>query len=99
MSSIFSGTNTLIKLGGIAAASLFGLYVVYQSMKGQTAMHVDTDSVFNKQRLLLLLEDLRMEYTPYYIHYYHSLTAVHQDYHERPKLAKQLVAKIKERLD
>ena len=31
---------------------------------------------YTKQRLLMLLEDLRMEYTPYYIHYYHALTAV-----------------------
>jgi hypothetical protein len=48
---------------------------------------------------MMLLEDLRMEYTPYYIHYYHSLTAVYQDYGDRPKLAKQLKDKIKERLE
>ena len=47
----------------------------------------------------MLLEDIRMEYTPYYIHYYHSLTAVHQDYMDRPKLIKQLTDKIKERLE
>lgn len=52
-----------------------------------------------KQRLLMLLEDLRMEYTPYYIHYYHCLTAVHDDYRDRPKLVKQLTEKIKDRLE
>ena len=36
----------------------------------------------------MLLEDLRMEYTPYYIHYYHALCAVHQDYGDRPRLVK-----------
>jgi len=35
------------------------------------------ESEYTKQRLAMLLEDLRIEYTPYYIHYYHSLTAVH----------------------
>lgn len=40
-----------------------------------------------------------MEYTPYYIHYYHSLQAVHSDYGDRPRLVLELTEKIKERLD
>ena len=47
----------------------------------------------------MILEDLRLEYTPYYIHYFQSLTAVHQDYSDRPRLVKQLTEKIKERLE
>jgi 7-cyano-7-deazaguanine synthase in queuosine biosynthesis len=47
----------------------------------------------------MLLEELRIEYTPYYIHYYHSLIAVNQDYGDRPNLVKQLTEKIKERLE
>ena len=64
------------------------------------AESINEEGEHTKQRLLMLLEDLRMEYTPYYIHYYHTLTAVNQDYaQDRPKLAQQLKAKIKERLD
>ena len=78
MSSLFTSPN-LVKLGGTALASLFGLYVLYKSLKSQ---HGDGDLYINeseltKQRLMMLLEDLRMEYTPFYIHYYHSLCAVH----------------------
>ena len=75
-----------------------GLYVVYQAAKRMAVPAID-ESEYTRQRLLLLLEDLRMEYTPYYIHYFHALTAVYQDYSDRPKLAKQLRDKIKERLD
>jgi hypothetical protein len=74
---------------------------MYQAFKG-TLLAGDAsvdESEYSKQRLLLLLEDLRMEYTPYYIHYYHSLTAVHQDYGDRPRLVRQLKDKIRERLE
>lgn len=74
MSSLFS-SHSLLKLGSVAAASLFGFFVFYQTLKNQAELPLDAE--YNKQRLLLLLEDLRMEYTPYYIHYYHSLTAVY----------------------
>ena len=100
MSSIFSNPN-LLKLGGTALASLFGLYVLYRSVKSKSGdgdLYIN-ESELTKQRLMMLLEDLRMEYTPYYIHYYHSLCAVHQDYGERPRLVKQLTEKIKERLE
>lgn len=67
---------------------IVGFYLVYKSVK---AASENGDLMINeeehtRQRLLMLLEDLRMEYTPYYIHYYHSLTAVVQDYGDRPKL-------------
>ena len=29
-----------------------------------------------KKKLIAILEDLQMEYTPYYTHYYHLLTAL-----------------------
>jgi hypothetical protein len=89
MSSLLSGPN-LFKLGSTALASLVGLYFLYKSVKS----HLDAgdlyinESELTKQRLMMLLEDLRMEYTPYYIHYYHSLCAVHQDYGDRPRLVK-----------
>ena len=82
--------------------SVVGLYMIYKSVKSSNAnggdIYINEDEL-TKQRLMMLLEDIRMEYTPYYIHYYHSLTAVHQDYGDRPKLVKQLTDKIKERLE
>lgn len=93
--------TTLLKAGSIAAASLLGMFMVYKVVKDKEALGdlLFNESEYTKQRLLMLLEDLRMEYTPYYIHYYHSLTAVHQDYGDRPKLVQQLTEKIKERLE
>ena len=90
MSSLLTGPN-LLKLGGTALASIFGLYLLYRQVKSQRDSEGDlyiNESELTKQRLLMLLEDLRMEYTPYYIHYYHSLCAVHQDYGDRPRLVK-----------
>ena len=81
---------------------IVGLYLLYRQVKpGQEEggdLYINEDEL-TKQRLLMLLEDIRMEYTPYYIHYYHSLIAVNQDYGDRPKLAKQLTDKIRERLE
>lgn len=101
MSSFLSGAN-LVKLGGTAVASIVGLYLLYRQIKSSGNAEGDlyiNESELTKQRLMMLLEDLRMEYTPYYIHYYHALCAVHQDYGDRPRLVKQLTDKIKERLD
>eukprot|EP00347_Sterkiella_histriomuscorum_P015111 403358280 len=75
----------------------FGLYVIVKASKGQSSFALD-ESKYSKQQLLIILEDLRIEYTPYYIHYYHSLQAVNQDYHSRPKLVESLTKKIQERL-
>ncbi|CDW76168.1 UNKNOWN [Stylonychia lemnae] len=40
-----------------------------------------------------------MDYTPYYIHYYHSLKAIQQEYRTRPKLIQDLTQKINEKLN
>ena len=78
MSSLLTGSN-IIKIGSTALASLVGLYFLYKSVKsaGEKGDLYINESELTKQRLMMLLEDLRMEYTPYYIHYYHSLCAVH----------------------
>jgi hypothetical protein len=47
---------------------------------------------------MLILEDLRMDYTPYYIHYYHLLKALHQDYSDKPKLIENITKKIEDKL-
>ena len=40
----------------------------------------------SKERLLVILEDLQMEYTPYYTHYYHLLQALEEEYGNKPVL-------------
>ena len=57
------------------------------------------ESVYSKQQLLTILEDLRIEYTPYYIHYYHVLTAIDQEYTDKPKIREDLRQKVHDRLD
>ena len=64
---------------------LYFAYKAFKSLDGAADLAIN-EQEHTKQRLLMLLEDLRMEYTPYYIHYYHSLTAVQQDYGDRPRL-------------
>ena len=47
---------------------------------GQFDLSVDSETgeliKCPKKKLIAILEDLQMEYTPYYTHYYHSLTAL-----------------------
>lgn len=52
-----------------------------------------------KEKLIAILEDLQMEYTPYYTHYYHLLTALQQEYHNKPVLQKKLTDRICNKLD
>lgn len=75
-----------------------GIFIIYKASKVQSAFYLD-ETNFTKKQLLLILEDLQLEYTPYYIHYYHSLSAIRHDYSDRPKLLAQLTKKIRERLE
>ena len=52
-----------------------------------------------KQKLIAILEDLQMEYTPYYTHYYHLLTALQQEYRGKPILQQKLTDKICTKLE
>ena len=40
----------------------------------------------SKEKLLNILEDLRIEYTPYYTHFYHMLVALASEYEDKPIL-------------
>jgi hypothetical protein len=53
----------------------------------------------SKQKLLNILEDLRIEYTPYYTHYYHMLKALATEYAGKPILQKKLREKIQDKLE
>ncbi len=52
-----------------------------------------------RQKLIAILEDLQMEYTPYYTHYYHLLTALQQEYRGKPVLQQKLTDRICNKLD
>ena len=39
-----------------------------------------------------------MEYTPYYIHYYHLMAALKNDYSNKPKMIEHLTKKIQDKL-
>ena len=53
----------------------------------------------SEEKLLSILEDLRIEYTPFYTHYYHMLVALKQEYGDKPSLCKKLKERISEKLD
>ena len=48
----------------------------------------------SEQKLLAILEDLMIDYTPFYQHYYHMLTALDKEYPGKPHLQEQLRLKI-----
>eukprot|EP00353_Schmidingerella_taraikaensis_P003266 CAMPEP_0185576820 /NCGR_PEP_ID=MMETSP0434-20130131/7668_1 /TAXON_ID=626734 ORGANISM="Favella taraikaensis, Strain Fe Narragansett Bay" /NCGR_SAMPLE_ID=MMETSP0434 /ASSEMBLY_ACC=CAM_ASM_000379 /LENGTH=113 /DNA_ID=CAMNT_0028194181 /DNA_START=46 /DNA_END=387 /DNA_ORIENTATION=+ len=52
-----------------------------------------------RQKLIAILEDLQMEYTPYYTHYYHLLAALQQEYRGKPVLQQKLTDRICNKLD
>ena len=52
-----------------------------------------------KQKLMAILEDMQMEYTPYYTHYFHLLTALPQEYKNKSILQQKLREKICSKLE
>ena len=72
-----------------------GAFLVYKASK--LTVQLDT-SFYTKEQLLLALEDMRMDYTPYYIHYYHLLCALRQEYSSKPNLVESVTTKIQQRL-
>jgi hypothetical protein len=66
-------SNLLLKVGATALASIAGIFLLYKASK--STAYID-ETLYTKKQLLLVLEDLRMDYTPYYIHYYHLLKAL-----------------------
>lgn len=51
-----------------------------------------------RQKLVAILEDLQMEYTPYYTHYYYLLAAIQQEYRGKPVLQQKLTDRIYDKL-
>ena len=52
-----------------------------------------------KKKMLAILEDLQMEYTPYYTHYYHLVTALQQEYSGKPILQQKLSDRLCNKLE
>ena len=65
----------VLALGGAALASAaFYLYSREEVVK----------TPCTKEQLLMFLEDMSIQYTPYYNHYFNLLTAVEQEYRDKP---------------
>ena len=60
-----------------------------------------TGELYNcsKKKLLVILEDMQMEYTPYYTHYYHLLNALPTEYRNKTILQQKLREKICAKLE
>jgi len=66
---------------------------------GPTIVKVERD-ICSQEVLENILEDLSLQYTPFYTHYFHILTAIEQEYGQtKPILAQKLRDKVNERLD
>ena len=52
-----------------------------------------------KRKLLAILEEMQMEYTPYYTHYYHLLSALPTEYRNKTILQQKLREKICAKLE
>lgn len=68
---------------------------VYRMLEGENNELLDC----SKQRMINILEDLRIKYTPYYTHFYHMLVALESEYAEKPVLKKKLREKIQDILE
>lgn len=98
-----------VKLGaGLAvsvAAVVYGLFQSQASGTGNQGYDLSVDETTGelvrcpKRKLLQILEDLQMEYTPYYTHYFHLLGALEQEYRGKPILQQKLRDKICAKLE
>lgn len=48
---------------------------------------------------MIILEDMQIQYTPYYTHFYHLLTVLEQEYASKPQMHAKLKARIAEKLE
>jgi hypothetical protein len=52
-----------------------------------------------REQLLLILEDMRIQYTPYYNHYHQLLCALDQEYSSKPHMRGKMKGKIADKLE
>jgi len=90
MSNNNHGLTALFAFGAAAAACAY-LYL----------SRPENESVpeISKEQLLLILEDMRIQYTPYYNHYYQLLCAMDQEYSSKPHMRAKMKDKIANKLE
>ena len=97
-----SSAKTL-QYGSMALLGAAGLaYLYYQNRKNENFLGFRPDHSQgpdnSKQKLINVLEDLHLEYQPYYVHYFHLITALQRDYGDRPQMVSRLKESIEKRL-
>lgn len=88
-------------MGGIAVGLATMLYLSTKGTSEAKPQQRQNEELKEcpRDKLLNILEDLRIEYTPYYTHFYHMLVALRSEYSEKPVLQRKLRDKIKDSLE
>ena len=95
MSKNNTGLTAFVSLAGALTAAA---YFYYSSRSAESKVN-DLEKKCSLQKLLAILEELQLQYTPYYAHYYHLLVALNQEYSGKPAICAKLKEKIEERLE
>ena len=94
--------NSLIPLITAAGVAVFSLGYIYWNSSVDRKVQEEIKSLEQKcslQKLLVILEEMRIKYTPDYIHYYHMLLALNKEYKDKPHLRVQIKTRIETRLE
>ena len=94
MSKISSGLTVFVSVAGALSVAAYLLF-----SKGSDANAIDIEKKCSLQKLLSILEELQIQYTPYYIHYYHLIVALNQENRDKPAICAALKEKIAEKLE
>ncbi len=81
----------------LAGAFTLAAYMLYS--KDSKSKAISLEQKCSLEKLLAILEELQIQYTPYYTHYYHLIVAMHQENMDRPAICAALKEKIAERLE
>lgn len=82
-------SHKLLIAGGAAVVSL-AAYFMFGAEENEEKVKKQILVMCSEEKLLNILEDLRIEYTPYYTHYYHMLVTLQKEYSDKPILCKKL---------
>ena len=83
--------TTIFAFGGAAVVAFAYLYL-------SRPEHEPIPEI-SSEKLLLILEDMRIQYTPYYNHYYQLLCALDQEYSSKPNIRGKMKGKIADKLE
>lgn len=91
--------RTWTLVGGLAVGLATLLYMTNKPAPSDKQVKDTEHPECSKEKMQNILEDLRIEYTPYYTHFFHMLVALGSEYEDKPTLQKKLREKIKDRLE